>query len=66
MTAPTTTRVTFFKGDAPTAAQTVFNARDSLAGRLDDTTVAQAAREPAFGDRTPTPGMADPTEEGRK
>jgi len=31
------------KADAPTAAQTGFNARDRLAGRLDDATVRQAA-----------------------
>ena len=33
-------------GDAPTVAQsTHFDARDRLAGRLDDTTVRQAATE---------------------
>jgi len=36
----------FESGDAPTVAQsTHFDARDRLAGRLDDTTVRQAATE---------------------
>lgn len=43
MTASTDSSVTNFKGDAPTAAQTHYDARDSLAGELDDTTVRQAA-----------------------
>jgi len=43
-------------GDAPTAEQSIqFDARDRLAGRLDDTTVAQAAGQPVFDGGTPTP-----------
>jgi hypothetical protein len=32
-------------GDAPTTAQTHFDARDTITGDLDDTTVRQAAEE---------------------
>jgi len=46
MEATRTTRATSLEGDAPTTAQPVtFDARDTLAGRLDDTTVRQAAAE---------------------
>jgi hypothetical protein len=41
-------------GDAPTAAQTGFNARYRLAGDLDDTTVRQAADGGSAG-LNPTP-----------
>ena len=40
--ATTRTRVGREKADAPTAAQTSYNARDTLANRLDDATVRQA------------------------
>jgi len=46
MAAPNDTRAAGIEsGDAPTAAPTTttFDARDRLAGRLDDTTVRQAA-----------------------
>lgn len=43
MTATEDTRVGRRKADAPTAAQTHFDSRDRLAGRLDDVTVRQAA-----------------------
>ena len=42
MTAHEPTSVGRRKADAPTAAQTHYNARDRLAGRLDDSTVRQA------------------------
>ena len=42
MTATEDTHVGRRKADAPTTAQTGFNARDRLAGRLDDATVRQA------------------------
>jgi len=42
MEAPNATRATDLEGCAPTRAQTHFDARDTLAGRLDDATVAQA------------------------
>ena len=46
MTANRTTRAAGIEtGDAPTTAQTHFDARDTLAGDLDDTTVRQAAGE---------------------
>lgn len=43
MTASTDSNVTDFKGDAPTTAQTHYDARDRLMGRLDHATVRQAA-----------------------
>jgi len=42
MTAIEDTSAAQLEGDAPTAAQTGFNARDTLSGRLDDVTVRQA------------------------
>ena len=42
MTAHEDTSVARLDSDAPTPAQSGFNARDRLAGRLDDTTVRQA------------------------
>ena len=46
MTANRSTRAAGIEsGDAPTAAQTGFNARHTLTGDLDDTTVRQAAEE---------------------
>jgi hypothetical protein len=46
MRATQTTRAAGIEtGDAPTTAQTHFDARDSLAGELDDTTVRQAVEE---------------------
>ena len=46
MTATESTRAAGLEsGDAPTVAQTHFDARDRLRGRLDDTTVRQAAAE---------------------
>lgn len=53
MTANRTTRAAGIEsGDAPTTAQTAFDARDRLTGDLDDTTVAQAAEEGGFEDKT--------------
>jgi len=43
MTATEDTSVARLESDAPTAAETHYNARDRLAGRLDDATVRQAA-----------------------
>ena len=43
MTAHEDTSVARLDSDAPTPAQSGFNARDTLAGRLDDSTVRQAA-----------------------
>jgi len=44
MTAIRTTRAAGIEaGDAPTRVQTHFDARDTIAGDLDDTTVRQAA-----------------------
>ena len=43
MTANEDTSVARLDSDAPTPAQSGFNARDTLAGRLDDSTVRQAA-----------------------
>jgi len=42
MTANEATSVARLESDAPTAAQTHFDSRDRLAGRLDDSTVRQA------------------------
>jgi len=42
MTANNTTRGEPIKTPAPTQAQTVFNAKQTLRGHYDDTTVAQA------------------------
>jgi len=50
-------------GDAQTtAAQTHFDSRDRLAGRLDDSTVRQAVEEPASRAATPTPRTPETTE----
>ena len=44
MPATLDTRVARLESDAPKAAQTTFNARDTLAGRFHDTTVRQAVQ----------------------
>ena len=55
MTANRSTRAAGIEpGDAPTAAQTHYDARDRLTGDLDDTTVRQAA-EPGSPASNPTP-----------
>jgi len=48
-------------GDAPTAEQSIkFDARDTLAGRLDDLPVRRAAEDATLGDGTPTPVASKP------
>ena len=63
MTAPNDTRVASLVGDAPTAepSTTTFDARDRLAGRLDDTTVRQAVLDTTSKGETPTPHTRETT-----
>ena len=66
MTAPNETRATSLVGDAPTVepSTTTFDARDRLAGRLDDMTVRQAAEGADPPRSNPTPSGVETTEEG--
>jgi len=45
------------KADVLTAAQTGYNARDRLAGRLDDATVRQAVEATSISDGGPSPAL---------